>query len=64
MSLPTLFSVSMVNELFFRHIKELSIRSLNEIREGSKRPELRLVRGFGAFSELQSTTRLSRLVRA
>lgn len=64
MSLPTLFSVGMVNELFFRHIKELSIRSLKELREGNTRPELRLVRGFGSFAELQSTTRLSRLVRA
>ena len=65
MGMPTTFSVSMVNELFFRHIKELSIRSLNEIREGSKRPELRLVRGFhDSFNELRSTTRLSRLVRA
>lgn len=64
MSLPTLFSVSMVNELFFRHIKELSIRSLNEVREGSKRPELRLVRGFGGFSELRSTSRVLKLVRA
>ena len=68
MSLPTEFSVKMVGDLFFRHIKELSIRSLHEIREGNKRPELRLVRGFGSFhgsfGELQSTTRLSRLVRA
>ena len=68
MSLPTEFSVKMVGDLFFRHIKELSIRSLHEIREGNKRPELRLVRGFssfhGSFGELQSTSRLSRLVRA
>ena len=64
MSLPTEFSVKMVGDLFFRHIKELSIRSLNEIREGSKRPELRLVRGFGSFGELRSTSRISKLVRA
>ena len=68
MSLPTEFSVKMVGDLFFRHIKELSVRSLHDIREGNKRPELRLVRGFGSFhasfGELQSTTRLSRLVRA
>ncbi len=64
MSLPTEFSVKMVGDLFFRHIKELSIRSLNELREGNKRPELRLIRGFGSFAELQSTSRLSRLVRA
>ena len=59
MSLPTRFSVSLVSELFFRHVKELSIRSLSEVREGSsnKRPELRLVRGFGNFSELRSTSR-------
>ncbi len=63
MSLPTSFSVGMVNDLFFSHIKELSIRSLKELREGIKRPELRLVRGFGSFAELQSTTRLSRFVR-
>lgn len=54
----------MVSDLFFRHIKELSIRSLRELKDGNKRPELRLVRGFGSFAELQSTTRLSRLVRA
>ncbi|MBI2143170.1 hypothetical protein HYU20_02410 [Candidatus Woesearchaeota archaeon] len=64
MGIPTTFSVSMVSDLFFRHIKELSIRSLNEIREGSKRPELRLVRGFGDFSELRSTSRVLKLVRA
>lgn len=65
MSLPTSFGVGMVNDLFFRHIRELSIRSLKELREGIKQPELRLVRGFhGSFNELQSTTRLSRLVRA
>ena len=58
MSLPTEFSVKMVSDLFFRHVKELSIRSLNEIKEGSKRPELRLVHGFGNFSELRSTSRL------
>ena len=55
MSLPTEFSVKMVGDLFFRHVKELSIRSLNEIREGNKRPELRLVRDFQI---LQSTSRL------
>ena len=64
MSLPTEFSVKMVGDLFFRHIKELSIRSLNEIREGNKRPELRLIRGFGSFGELRSTSGISRLVRA
>ena len=68
MSLPTAFSVNMVGDLFFRHIKELSVHSLKELREGNKRQELRLVRGFGcfhgSFGELQSTSRLSRLVRA
>jgi len=46
MSLPTVFSVSMVSDLFFRHIKELSVRSLKELRYGNKQPELRLVRDF------------------
>ena len=68
MSLPTEFGVSMIGDLFFRHIKELSVRSLKELRYGNKRPELRLVRSFGSFQDsftgLQSTTRLSRLVRA
>lgn len=64
MSLPTEFSVKMVSDLFFRHIKELSIRSLKELKDGNTRPELRLIRGFGSFAELQSTSRLSRLVRA
>lgn len=60
MSLPTEFSVKIVDDLFFRHIRELSIRSLNELREGNRRPELRLVRGLGScsFSELRSTSRL------
>ncbi len=44
MSLPTEFSVKMVSELFFLHIKELSVRSLKELREGNSRPELRLIR--------------------
>lgn len=44
MSLPTVFSVSMVDDLFFRHFKELSVRSLYELRFGNSRPELRLVR--------------------
>ena len=64
MSLPTEFSVKMVGDLFFSHIKELSLRSLQEIREGNRRPELRLVRGVGSFNELRSTSRLSRLVKA
>ena len=64
MSLPTEFSVGMVSDLFFRRFKELSIRSLNELREGNRRPELRLVRGLGSFSELRSTSGISRLVRA
>ena len=54
MSLPTAFSVNMVGDLFFRHIKELSVRSLKELREGNKRPELRLVRTF--HDSLQSTS--------
>lgn len=65
MSLPTSFSVGMVNELFFRHMKELSVRSLKELREGCRRPELRLVRSFrGSFGELQSISGISRLVKA
>ncbi len=47
MGLPTSFSVSMVSELFFSRMKELSIRSLKEIQEGNKRAELRLVRCVG-----------------
>jgi hypothetical protein len=58
MSLPTEFGVKMVSDLFFRHIKELSVRALKELREGNKRPELRLVRGFYGVHELQSTSRL------
>ncbi len=64
MSLPTEFSVKMVGDLFFRHIKELSVRSLKELKDGNTRAELRLVRGFGSFAELHSTSRISRLVRA
>lgn len=44
MSLPTMFNVQSVNDLFFRQVKELSIRSLKDIREGNLRKELRLVR--------------------
>jgi len=44
MSLPTEFSVKWVGELFFSHIKELSISSLKELKDGNKRPELRLIR--------------------
>ncbi|MBI2580354.1 hypothetical protein HYV85_00945 [Candidatus Woesearchaeota archaeon] len=55
MSLPTEFSVGMVSELFFRRFKELSIRSLNELREGNRRPELRLIGSFGSSG---STSRL------
>lgn len=57
MGLPTMLSVNIVNELFFRHIKELSIRSLLELKEGNKRPELRLI-GIGSFNRLGSTSRL------
>ena len=100
MGLPTTFSVSMVSELFFSKIRELSVRSLKELKDGNNRSELRLIvrvdkganrdspdcafrhwrncgvklpllRSFGSFhdsfssfSELQSTSRLSRLVRA
>lgn len=49
----------MVGDLFFQHFKELSIRSLKELKDGNVRPELRLTRDFGSFAELQSTTRLS-----
>ena len=64
MSLPTEFSVKMVGDLFFRHVKELSMRSLKELKDGDRRPELRLVQGFRNFSELRSATRISRLVKA
>ncbi len=45
MSLPTNFSVNIVSDLFFRHVKELSIRSLKELKDG-RRLELRLVRSL------------------
>ena len=44
MGLPTSFSVGMVSDLFFRRFKELSIRSLKELKDGNRRPELRLIR--------------------
>ncbi|MBI2144777.1 hypothetical protein HYU18_00475 [Candidatus Woesearchaeota archaeon] len=44
MGMPTTFSVGMVNDLFFNHVKELSIRSLKELREGNLRREIRLVK--------------------
>ncbi len=55
MSLPTEFSVKMVSDLFFKRFKELSIRSLKELKDGNRRPELRLV---GSFGSLGSTSRL------
>ena len=66
MSLPTEFSVKMVGDLFFRRFKELSIRSLKELKDGNRRPELRLIGGFSglgsqsnhSFSSLGSTSRL------
>ncbi|MBI2141679.1 hypothetical protein HYU16_04635 [Candidatus Woesearchaeota archaeon] len=64
MAMPTMLSVSAVSELFFSHIKELSVQSLRELKDGRQRAELRLVRGFRDFSELQSTSTASRLVRA
>ena len=55
MGLPTEFSVGMVSDLFFRRFKELSIRSLKELKDGNRRPELRLI---GSFGSLGSTSRL------
>ncbi|MBI2144579.1 hypothetical protein HYU17_05545 [Candidatus Woesearchaeota archaeon] len=49
MGLPTMFSVSMVSELFFSRIRELSVRSLKEIKDGNSRPELRLIRSTTTF---------------
>ncbi|HIG97953.1 TPA: hypothetical protein HA231_00825 [Candidatus Woesearchaeota archaeon] len=51
MSLPTELNAGMVSDLFFRHVKELSIRALNELKDGRKL-ELRLVR---SIPDLQPT---------
>lgn len=42
--MSTEFNVRWVNDLFFSHMRELSIRSLKELKDGSRRVELRLVR--------------------
>ena len=51
MSKPTELNMSVVGDLFFRHFKELSIRSLYELRHGNSRPELRLVRSRHNWEE-------------
>ncbi len=52
MGLPTSFSVGMVSDLFFRRFKELSVRSLKELKDGNRRPELRLTGSLGSASRL------------
>jgi hypothetical protein len=42
MGQPTRLNVSVVNDLFFRHMKELSLRSLRQLKDGERRQDLSL----------------------